>query len=389
MILSLAIVAALAAAEAVNPTADELCGLYREAVAAKRFAGDEYAARIRAACELYTKEFLVDPGRPVYNFRPAAPGPGGESSCRVFRSGQPAPRLPDPEGRFEAQILGYDLEAARRNFGITTVVDLRYDPEHRSFAETFGGGVPRLPISPTEAKYRYAVEKALVEKAGMASVYAPTLPEMESFVGNFVPRLEKGPGSKPYVCRLPQGMKDGAKPNWLQEPPATLEEALRIERETGASPMLTSAFEDCRDLRAAFGKERVAAWLSEVHKTSELANAIFVRIAERVRTAAAGGGRVLFHCAGGTDRAGRVGINVELKEYGITRKQIRAYKGPLSDPKIDLIAVDYLLSQRAGRKGEYRYLFPDVRRPERSWLFLGLAEPPKDLRVPALDDWLD
>lgn len=388
-LLAAALPAQVAIAVPANPTADELCGIYRKA-ARKKLKGDPFAARIVAACDQYSVDSVRGPERPAFNFRAVTPRGEGEGACRLFRSGQPAPaKVPeDAPSPYAGNLLGFDLAAASRTLGIGTVIGLRFDPTYKTFVETFGPGAPRLPVSAGEVAYRYAAEKALVEAAGMRSVYAPTLPEMEHFIGHYVPRLDRGPGSKPYVCRLPSGVPDGAEPHWLNEHPQAPETIAALEQK-GERPLLASAFEDCRDVAAAYGPQQAAEWLAEVNKTSVLANELFIRIADRAREGASRGRKVLFHCAGGTDRAGRVAMIVELREYGVSRDRVRAYQGPLSDPAIDLIAVNYLLSQRAGTKPEYRYLFPDPARPERSWLYLGLGEVHRSVRFPVLEDWHD
>lgn len=357
-----------------DPTVDDLCGVYRQLWSASASESKakrrEFLRRIIATCDRYTSKRLKDPSEPAPNWRPAAPGED-EASARIFRSGQPS--------------SGTVLAAARARYKVDTIVNLRFDPSYRGFRETFGGGVPRLPISENEAAYRYAAERAAVEAAGMASVYAPTLPELEHFVGRYVPRLERGPGSKPWVCRL-AGVPDGAKRHWLNDPPQTPREVAALER-AGERPLLVSGFEDCRDWAEVYGREAVAGWMAETERAADLGNQLFIAAAERIRAMAARGKTVAYHCAGGTDRAGRVSLIIEAKEYGVMRHNVLAYRGPFSDPRIDLIAINYLLSERSGTRPRYRYLFPDLKRPDRSWLYIGLEPARPGLGVPAMRGW--
>jgi len=168
----------------------------------------------------------------------------------------------------------------------------------------------------------------------------------------------------------------------------TPEEVALLEKR-GEKPLLVSAFEDCRDWAEVYGKAAVESWMADADRASALANQLFIAVAERVRGLAGAGRKVMYHCAGGTDRAGRVSLVVEAKEYGVTREQVRAYKGPFSDPKIDLIVVDYLLSQRSGLLPQYRYFFPDLKDPAKSWLYQALEPLSADTTTPALEAWSD
>jgi len=76
---------------------------------------------------------------------------------------------------------------------------------------------------------------------------------------------------------------------------------------------------------------------------------------------------------------GRTGIYYDLYRNGITEDQVRAYRGPFSDPQIDLVLVNYLLSNRAGSAAEYRFVVPDISNPD-TWALTQAFAP--DLNPP-------
>ena len=334
-LFGLLFIASLASALQSNPSVEELCKIYRA-----RNAASNYVAAIQDRCKNLTVAILKN-GAPK-NLRgiDTLPPP---STPSLFRSAQ----------------LGQN---ALGPADVRTVIDLRFDRKE-------AGHEASPPLSAGEVSYDYQAERAAVMASGRKSLYLPTVPEMEHFVGNYVPRLE-GRG-KPYFCRLPKDFPDGAKVHWVDDSTKLMAKDDEYSAR-GISVPLVSNFADCHDLYARYGAPQVRAWLSEVKATAADAAQNFSDTATALmQISAQAKGNVLAHCSSGTDRVGRIAMIIEARVYGVDRGELIRYRGPGSDAKIDLIAVDYLLSQRAGSTPEYRFMFPDLRRPERS--FLGVA----------------
>lgn len=372
-----------ASGEALNFTVAEFCRIYENYAQKSEIRLDAYESLIISNCaQGSSDEIDVAESQPVFNFRaiPLANSsgefcPDEPEACSLFRGGQPAPsEETDPAAdHFSSYHFGYDFSSIK-DYGINKIINLRYDPQQREadetsglfFVRTFGPDMPFVPLSPGEAKFRFSLESEIVERAGANSIFMPTVPESEHFVGHFVPRLDK------FVCRLPEGIPDGVRPHWLNGYKEYQENAESFKA-IGQQGILVSDLEDCADLYEKWGELQVKAWVAEVKKFGELTNQIFVDIAKRIINIAEEGNRVLFHCSSGTDRVGRISAIIEAINYDLSLEEVEDYKGPLSNSKIDLIALNYLLSQRAGKTNQFSHFFPLDRGMQYSPLFLSLS----------------
>ena len=325
-------------ADTVNPTIDQLCSMYEsKAKTSARGSLDKYSDMIIKSCSEFSVTRLLNKKDRTINLRPIIYG-----NDDIFRSGQV----------FQEDNACKELKKLNINY----VVNLRYDHLYNAstnsiepsnnisefkdaYAGTYGPTEYYVPLGANESKYKYLDEKKYVESCNMKSIYLPTVPEMEQVVAeNYIPKFDLDTSSKPYLCRLPVDLYPiKPLPHWLYNT-ADIPEESRI---------LLSSRQDCRDLYAKWGEKRVREWRKEVLRLTAISDELFLRIAKQT-IALSKKGKVLFHCAHGTDRTGRVASYIELQLLGVTPRELLAYKGPTSDPKIDLIAVNYLLSQRKG-----------------------------------------
>ncbi len=285
---------------------------------------------------------------------------------------------------FRKQHFGYDFEKAKQSFQIDAVLTLRFDPQVQASEETFGPGIFRLPLSSGEDIYSYKREEDQIRNAGMSSLYAPSIPEFEHFLGHYVPRLQLDADSKAYVCRLPRNIEDGIDIHWLKNATNWESQLDQLESQ-GILPTLVSKFDDCRDWHARYGKPQVDTWMNEVKHFAKVENEIFLRLARKILKSKEDGKRILYHCSSGTDRVGRLSMTIESLYYKLTREELEAYRGMGTQSKVDLIVLNYLLSNRAGSKVFYRYMFPDPQNPMRSWLGLSLEDSDPKLSIPGID----
>lgn len=323
---------------------------------------------------------MKDKTRPAINFRPLEP-----ESERVFRSGQIVPpgESADLLQHFRKSQLGF-RPSSLKEMGIQYVLNLRFDSRYQSSLKTFGTNAPALPLSEGEAIYSYPIEKRLIESYGIKSIYTPTLPEIEHFIGNYVPRLDKRSDSKPFICRLPKNMEDGLEQHWLNDVEKWQDQAEQFEKK-GVLVPLASAFSDCHDLFEKYGKGKVETWVNEVKKTSHLENQILLQIADVIEDLEKNGNTLVYHCSSGTDRVGRLSMILEMRRLKITSDDLKAYMGIQSNSKIDLVVLNYLIAQRIGFEGEYRFLFPARKDVQTNWLKMALETQDKGIKIPAIE----
>lgn len=384
--LLVSILAVSAMEDPLSPRLDwsleEYCALYKEKEIQE--AEETIVKAIQRICTEITADHLQSKNRPVYNFR-AAPADfcDAEENCSIFRGGQIAAMDLTEEERqgFRDRQLGFRSTDLRDSFKIEFSISLRFDPKVRSTESLFGSNIPRLPLSSGEAIYSYSNEDRYLTSLGIQSLYIPSPPELEHFVGQYVPRLDNVPDAKPYVCRLPKNLPDGAEKHWLNAW-QYYRDNLEIYESQDIFPILTSQSPECTEWIQKYGIDKVRSWTDEVIKTAKVANFIFQSIAKFLVEAERPERRVFFHCSSGSDRVGRVGLYFDLYRMGVTKGHVIEFKGPGTNAKIDLALMNYLLSQRAGASVKYQYIVPNQSRMDLSVLLKAFDNVEQDFEVP-------
>lgn len=362
-----------------NPKIEDFCNYYEKKILDERLPKDSASLQITELCRANSVEALTDKRKPAYNFRGASSTLCDLENCFIFRGGQPAPLNPlaGEKEAFRERQLGYHVSDLRDRYRIDEIISLRFDPKVMNFEDAFGKDFPTMPLSSGEIIYSFAIEEKLAKEMGIKALFVPSPPETEHFIENYVPRIDTGKDSRPYVCRLPKNLPAKAK-HWLEAYEYYFENLNKFESE-GVEPILTSRDPKCAEWNARYGEKKVATWLAEVKKAATTGNFVFQSVARYLVAQEKLGRRILFHCSSGTDRVGRTGIYYDLYRNGITEDQVRAYRGPFSDPQIDLVLVNYLLSNRAGSAAEYRFVVPDISNPD-TWALTQAFAP--DLNPP-------
>lgn len=430
------------AGEVINPSVQDLCYIYQTANPMKTSVSptnnsrvDIFTKKILENCLVYTSVILSEENHRPSNLREVAINSTAYTvsedsnnvsskyftilgNSQILRSGQIY------KSKHSLAIL--------KKLKIRYIVDLRFDYKWNTvlhttnrvnnnnnnnnnnsdnnlwldnYKSTFGSDTSFMPVTSTEEDYRYLEEKIYIENSNMESVYLPTIPETEYLIGNYLPKFDINSlsqvssasysesllvpnKSQPYLCRLPYNIKPG---EWEMNPPFEIKIVEKNNNDVKNifdenKGILVSSDPECKNLYGLYGEEQVLKWRKEVLNLSAAATNNFIQTAKSIINLA-DKGKVLFHCAGGADRTGRVAAYIELELLKVTPRELMNYRGPLSDSKLDLIALNYLLSQRKGSSTQYKYFFPNRNGKffyQLSPLYLALRHDANDLDKPGL-----